>query len=130
MPAPLTWIDDLRRVCANERCVLVTLMIVSGSAPRESGSRMIVTGREILGSVGGGNLEFKAIEKARALLGPSQQTLAAQPFLFGAEPTLADAALYGNLAMLESSSPDVLRALGPTWTEYMQRLNDYGARQG
>jgi xanthine dehydrogenase accessory factor len=69
MPAPLTWIDDLRRVCANERCVLVTLMIVSGSAPRESGSRMIVTGREILGSVGGGNLEFKAIEKARALLG-------------------------------------------------------------
>ena len=69
MPAPLNWIDDLRRVCAEQSCVLVTLMIVSGSAPRESGSRMIVTKREILGSVGGGNLEFKAVAKARALLG-------------------------------------------------------------
>ena len=48
--------------------MLVTLMIVSGSAPRESGSRMIVTEREIRGSIGGGNLEFEAIEKARALL--------------------------------------------------------------
>jgi xanthine dehydrogenase accessory factor len=69
MPAPLNWIDDLRRVCAEQSCVLVTLMIVSGSAPRESGSRMIVTEREILGSIGGGNLEFKAVARARALLG-------------------------------------------------------------
>jgi len=68
MPAPVNWIDDLRRVCAGQPCVLVTLMIVSGSAPRESGSRMIVTEREILGSIGGGNLEFEAMEKARALL--------------------------------------------------------------
>lgn len=68
MPAPLNWIDDLGRVCAGQSCVLVTLMIVSGSAPRESGSRMIVAGREVHGSIGGGNLEFKAIERGRALL--------------------------------------------------------------
>jgi len=48
--------------------VLVTLCQISGSAPRESGSRMIVTRSGISGSIGGGNLEFTASGKARELL--------------------------------------------------------------
>ncbi len=48
--------------------MLVTLCRLSGSAPRESGSRMIVTRNDICGSIGGGNLEFKASGKARELL--------------------------------------------------------------
>jgi len=48
--------------------VLVTLCQISGSAPRESGSRMIVTRSGISGSIGGGNLEFTASAHARELL--------------------------------------------------------------
>ncbi len=48
--------------------MLVTLCQISGSAPRESGSRMIVTRSGISGSIGGGNLEFTASGKARELL--------------------------------------------------------------
>jgi xanthine dehydrogenase accessory factor len=87
MPAPLNWIQDLRQACAGQSCVMVTLRIVSGSAPRESGSRMIVTRREILGSIGGGNLEFKAIEKARALLGRSAEG-SQETELYGLGPAL------------------------------------------
>jgi glutathione S-transferase len=58
------------------------------------------------------------IERGRALLAPTARTLAAQPFLFGARPTLADAALYGQFAMLESDptlSPDLFGATFPDW---------------
>jgi len=64
----LSWISDLRRVLGEQPCVLVTLNLVSGSAPRESGSRMIVTADETLGSIGGGNLEHQAMQLARELL--------------------------------------------------------------
>jgi xanthine dehydrogenase accessory factor len=48
-------------------CVLVTVASVRGHAPREAGAKMVVTATETYGSVGGGNLEAVAIEKARAL---------------------------------------------------------------
>lgn len=48
--------------------MLVTLCQLSGSAPRESGSRMMVTRDGICGSIGGGNLEFTASAHARELL--------------------------------------------------------------
>lgn len=47
--------------------VLVTVASVRGHAPREAGAKMVVTAAETWGSVGGGNLEAVAIEKARAL---------------------------------------------------------------
>ena len=43
--------------------------------------------------------------RLRALAAPLARTLASQPFLLGAEPTLADAAVWGNLYMLERASP-------------------------
>jgi len=43
-------------------------------------------------------------EAARAALAPSERTLRASAFLFGARPTLADAALWGQLAMLRFGS--------------------------
>jgi xanthine dehydrogenase accessory factor len=48
---------------------------------------MIVTRREILGSIGGGNLEFKAIEKARVLLGRSAEGFQVTE-LYGLGPAL------------------------------------------
>jgi glutathione S-transferase len=64
---------------------------------------------------------------AQRLLAPTLETLARRPFLFGDEPTLADAALYGNCVMLEEGDtrllPQVSSALGP----YLRRLEAHAA---
>jgi len=51
------------------------MRLILGSAPRESGCRMLVTGSGTLGSIGGGNLEYMATQKARAML---QESIAAR----------------------------------------------------
>ncbi|SDU09528.1 xanthine dehydrogenase accessory protein XdhC [Stappia sp. ES.058] len=48
-------------------CVLVTVVAVEGSAPREAGARMVVdAGRRFHGTIGGGMLEYQTIEAAAA----------------------------------------------------------------
>ncbi len=47
--------------------VLVTVAAAEGSTPREAGTAMLVTRSRIFGSIGGGHLEFKAIEAAREM---------------------------------------------------------------
>jgi len=50
--------------------VSVTFLAAQGSAPQDSGSKMIVTEDGLYwGTVGGGKIEARAIEEARALLG-------------------------------------------------------------
>jgi xanthine dehydrogenase accessory factor len=49
-------------------CVLITVMESKGSTPREAGTKMVVTENDQYGTIGGGNLEFQAIEKSRTLL--------------------------------------------------------------
>lgn len=46
----------------------VTVLAVSGSAPREPGARMAVQPEACFDTIGGGHLEFQAIARARALL--------------------------------------------------------------
>ena len=48
--------------------VEVLIAAHQGSAPRETGTRMLVTPVEVLGTIGGGHLEWKAIEAARQRL--------------------------------------------------------------
>jgi xanthine dehydrogenase accessory factor len=55
-------------LAAREPAVLVTVAIVEGSGPREPGARMLVAEAELAGTVGGGHLELRAIEIARAML--------------------------------------------------------------
>lgn len=62
------------------------------------------------------------IAKAQVLLAPTLQTLAAQRFLFGDRPTLADAALYGQCAMLEAGSASLLEAVAPELRAYARRV--------
>jgi xanthine dehydrogenase accessory factor len=64
----MKWVAEFSELVGEQPCVLVTLCILSGSAPRASGSRMLVTRGGIIGSIGGGNLEFAAMGKARELL--------------------------------------------------------------
>ena len=49
--------------------VLVTVAEAKGSTPREAGAKMLVRANDIVGSVGGGQLELLAIDTARQLLG-------------------------------------------------------------
>lgn len=64
------WLDDLaNQLGAGDACVLVTVAGIEGSAPREPGARMVVTPTEFRGTIGGGQLEWDALETARAQLG-------------------------------------------------------------
>jgi xanthine dehydrogenase accessory factor len=48
--------------------VLVTVARVEGSVPREPGARMLVDATGFRGTIGGGHLEHRALEMARAML--------------------------------------------------------------
>lgn len=48
--------------------VVVAVQHTRGSVPREAGTRMLVAADQVLGTIGGGHLELKAIEAARRLL--------------------------------------------------------------
>lgn len=50
-------------------CVLVTLTQTRGSTPRIQGTQMLVSTEGVLGTIGGGQLEYLAIDAARTLLG-------------------------------------------------------------
>ena len=76
------WVDSLRELKdRGEPAMLVTVMDVRGSAPRECGAKMLVTASEVIGSIGGGQLEFEctriaceAIEVARTASSRSAPT--------------------------------------------------------
>jgi xanthine dehydrogenase accessory factor len=60
------WIDDLAQLRErHESAVLVTVASTKGSAPREAGTKMIVTRESVYGTIGGGHLELQAISIAR-----------------------------------------------------------------
>ena len=60
---------DLQQLLAHgDAAVLVTVARVEGSAPREAGTKMIVTRDSAKHTIGGGHLEWKAIETARQVL--------------------------------------------------------------
>jgi xanthine dehydrogenase accessory factor len=60
--------DATRWLQAGTAAVVVEVIATRGSAPREAGTRMLVSARRVRGTIGGGHLEFKAIESARELL--------------------------------------------------------------
>jgi xanthine dehydrogenase accessory factor len=61
--------DTAQRWLAEARAAIVVEVTQAlGSAPREAGTRMLVSGNEAIGTVGGGHLELKAISHAREML--------------------------------------------------------------
>ncbi|MEM5452133.1 xanthine dehydrogenase accessory protein XdhC [Paraburkholderia guartelaensis] len=70
-----TWLSDLQQLLAHgDAAVLVTVARVEGSAPREAGTKMIVTREAARHTIGGGHLEWKAIEIARQVLRDGMRT--------------------------------------------------------
>lgn len=52
----------------NDRAILVDVAEAKGSTPREAGAFMVVSDKAIWGTIGGGQLEFMAIDHARVML--------------------------------------------------------------
>ncbi len=69
------WADILAlHLGAGGRSVLLTVGEIKGSTPRETGARMLVTAQNTCGTIGGGQLEYKAIQKARDILVSGNKT--------------------------------------------------------
>lgn len=64
------WLDTLKacRDSNNTSCVLVTIVETQGSAPRASGTKMLVNADDFAGTIGGGNLEYQATQMAREII--------------------------------------------------------------
>jgi xanthine dehydrogenase accessory factor len=77
-PAPLNLLDGEP---AQAPWVCVTLSRVRGSAPREQGACMLVGATQTGGSIGGGHLEYKAIDTARQLRARWAAGTTAEPHL-------------------------------------------------
>src|SRR5581483_2116106 len=79
----MTWIAAVARLRARrESGVLVTVATVRGHAPRDAGAKLVVGESETWGSIGGGNVEAVAIDRAREMIAASKP-----------EPELIDFAL-------------------------------------
>ncbi len=64
---------DLRAIAGSwlsqaKPAVVIEVVDTRGSAPRETGTRMLVGAEEIAATIGGGHLELKAIAAARAMI--------------------------------------------------------------
>lgn len=66
----MDWLKAVEHLRASRRAgVLVTVASVRGHAPREAGAKLVVAVDGTWGTVGGGNLEAVAVDRARDLLG-------------------------------------------------------------
>jgi xanthine dehydrogenase accessory protein XdhC len=63
------WLEAVQQLrAARTPSVIVTMAMVRGHAPRNGGAKMVVSADGLFGTVGGGNLEATAIDRARDLL--------------------------------------------------------------
>lgn len=76
------WIGWLRRLDA-EPCAMISVLATEGSAPRGGGTRMLVWADRQEGTIGGGALEYRAVEQARAMLALPPGTWRVQDYPLG-----------------------------------------------
>lgn len=77
------WVAQARAALGHEPVALVTVLATEGSAPRGPGARMVVTGDDQHGSIGGGALEYQAMEQARTILALPAGTWRVQDYPLG-----------------------------------------------
>ena len=65
----MNWVRAVEALRRERRAgVLVTVTAVRGHAPREAGAKMVVASDDVWDTIGGGNLEATAVERARTLI--------------------------------------------------------------
>jgi xanthine dehydrogenase accessory factor len=113
-------LDTLRAWLLAEPAVLVSVLETQGSVPREAGTWMAVFAGRVLGTIGGGHLEFDAIALARAALGGGELDT---PRRFALGPSLGQCC--GGVVHLGFERVQPERA-----TAWMQRLqSEHDARR-
>ncbi len=79
------WIQVLAELeRKGEPCVLVTVVEHKGSTPRDSGTKMLVTEQGCYATIGGGHLEYKALQLAREMLRQGDPQMKVERFSLGA----------------------------------------------
>ncbi len=68
----------------NKKTILVQLKELKGSTPRDKDAQMLVGNNDIIGTIGGGKLEFLAINKAKNML-LNREKLAKEQFILNDE---------------------------------------------
>ncbi len=64
-----SWVEAAAALNARQQSfVLVTVLSVTGSAPRAAGTKMLICTEGIVGTIGGGHLEYLAIARAHAMI--------------------------------------------------------------
>lgn len=79
------WIDalvDLQN--QGEPCVLVTIIEELGSTPRNAGSKMLISATQTFDTIGGGHLEYKAMQIGREMLTSGKLNTHLERFSLGA----------------------------------------------
>ena len=65
----MKWFEAVQNLeSRNQDYVLITVLGTRGSTPRNCGTKMVVSHSESYQTIGGGHLEYKAIERAKELL--------------------------------------------------------------
>ena len=77
------WPAMLRTLAAAAPVAMVSVLATEGSAPRGAGTRMLVTAAAQRGTIGGGRLEYRAVEQARAILAHPAGTWRVQDYPLG-----------------------------------------------
>ena len=79
------WITALAELQSRgEASILVTIVEERGSTPRNAGSKMVVSADALHDTIGGGHLEYKAMQIAREMLADGRQQPRLERFSLGA----------------------------------------------
>ncbi len=77
------WLRWLREAAAHGPAAMISVLATEGSAPRGAGTRMLVTAEALNGTIGGGQLEYRAVEQARAILAHAAGSWRVQDYPLG-----------------------------------------------
>jgi xanthine dehydrogenase accessory factor len=110
------WIEAARSALGEEPVALVTVLSTEGSAPRRAGTRMAVTASASAGTIGGGALEHRATEQARAILALPPGSWRVQDWPLG--PMLGQCCGGRVRLMVEHLDSDPARW---DWLDYVER---------
>ena len=101
LSANVSWIDAAQQLQSQgEDYVLITLLGARGSTPRDNGSKMLVAADAAFGTIGGGHLEYKAMQIAATMLGEDEEQQKIEYFPLG--PTLGQCCGGSTMVLFES----------------------------
>lgn len=106
----MDWLEQLPRLAARGPVAMISVLASEGSAPRGAGTRMLVTAEGEHGTIGGGALEFRAVEQARSVLAHAPGTWRVQDYPLG--PLLGQCCGGRVRLLIEHVEPQALGWLG------------------